>query len=325
MAVKLEDRKKAVEKPVYLFTGFLDGGKTTFIQDTLNTPEFEQENIRTLLLVCEEGEVEYDPTQFAHPENVYIEYIEDEDDLTEANLRTIAAKYRFDQVMVEYNGMWMMTSFFANMPRNWVIAQEMLFIDATTFIMFNQNMRQLCFDKMQTAELVVFNRCVKGFDKMPFHKEVRIANRKSTILYEYGPYDVEVDDIPDPMPFDKSGKRIRIEDDMYAEWYRDINEHEGDYEGKIVSFKGRVALAEDLPEGRFAFGRHIMTCCIEDIQFGGLMCVYANASGFKTGDWVELEAKVRSEYEAAYGEVGPVLYARSVEKCEPANPEVATF
>ena len=200
MPAKLEDRRKVVEKPVYLFTGFLDSGKTTFIQDTLNTPEFEQEDIRTLLLVCEEGELEYDPSQFAVPENVVIEYIAEEDDLTEANLRAIAAKYRFDRVMVEYNGMWMLTSFFANMPRNWVIAQEMLFIDATTFMMFNQNMRQLCFDKMQTAELVVFNRCEKGADMLPFHKEVRIANRKSQILYEYGPYDVEVESFPDPMP-----------------------------------------------------------------------------------------------------------------------------
>ena len=68
-----------------------------------------------------------------------------------------------------------------------------------------------------------------------------------------------------------------------------------------------------------------MTCCVEDIQFGGLMCVYEKADKFKTGDWVQIEAAVRIEYEEAYGEVGPVLYARSVKKCEPANPEVATF
>jgi len=321
MVQRLEDRK---EIPVYLFTGFLGGGKTTFIQDTLNTPEFDGD-VPTLLLVCEEGEVEYDQTAFASPENVFVEYIEDEEDLNQQKLAEINRKYRFDRVMVEYNGMWMLTSFFSSMPPNWVIAQEMCFFDATTFLMYNQNMRQQCFDKMQTAELVVFNRCTKGFDKMPFHKEVRIANRKSQILYEYGPYDVEPDNIPDPLPFDKNASRFKIEDDWYAEWYRDINENEDDYEGKIITVKGRVALSDELPAGKFAFGRHVMTCCVQDIQFAGLMCIYANSQDFKTGDWVEITAKVRIEYEEAYGEKGPVLYARTVTPCEPADPEVATF
>ena len=324
MAVRLEERQ-AREIPVYLFTGFLGGGKTTFIQDTLQTPEFDAE-VPTLMLVCEEGEVEYDVTKFASLENVFVEYIESEDELTRMNLQRLAAKYRFDRVLVEYNGMWMLGSLFQNMPNNWLIAQEMLFLNATTFLMYNQNMRQLCFDKLQTAELVVFNRCTKGFDKMPFHKEVRVANRRSQILYEYGPYDVEPDDIEDPLPFDKTKSKITIEDDYYAEWYRDINENEDDYEGKTLTVKGRVALAEDMNmKGRFAFGRHVMTCCVEDIQFAGLMCIYAGADEFKTGDWVEITAKVRIEYEEAYGEKGPVLYAKSVKPCAPAEPEVATF
>ncbi len=324
MAVKLEDRQ-AKEIPVYLFTGFLGGGKTTFIQDTLQTPEFDAD-VPTLMLVCEEGEVEYDVTKFASPENVFVEYIEEESELTRINLQRIASKYRFDRVLVEYNGMWLLQTLFQNMPNNWLIAQEMLFLDATTFLMYNQNMRQLCFDKLQTAELVVFNRCTKGFDKMPFHKEVRVANRRSQILYEYGPYDVEPDDIEDPLPFDKTQSKITIPDEFYAEWYRDINENENDYEGKTLTLRGRVAMAEDISaKGRFAFGRHVMTCCVEDIQFAGLMCIYANSEEFKTGDWVEITAKVRIEYEEAYGEKGPVLYAKSVAPCEPADPEVATF
>lgn len=324
MAVRLENRQ-ARELPVYLFTGFLGGGKTTFIQDTLNSPDFDPE-VPTLLLVCEEGEVEYDISAFAGPENVFVEYIDDEADLTRMALQKMESKYRFDRILVEYNGMWMLQSLFANLPPNWIVAQEMLFVDATTFLMYNQNMRQLCFDKMQTAELVVFNRCTKGFDKMPFHKEVRVANRRSQILYEYDPYDVEPDDIEDPLPFDKTQSKITISDDDYAEWYRDINENEDDYEGKTLTLKGRVAMAEDLStKGRFAFGRHVMTCCVEDIQFAGLMCIYANADDFKTGDWVEITAKVRVEYEEAYGEKGPVLYAKSVKACAPADPEVATF
>jgi putative membrane protein len=311
------------EIPVFLFTGFLGAGKTTFIQDTLGSSDFD-DGERTLLLLCEEGEVELEPDKFVN-KDVFIEVIENEEDLYEANLIKLANKHPVDRVMIEYNGMWMLQSLFEAMPRNWVIAQEMLMIDASTFLLYNQNMRQQTFNKLQTAELVVFNRCEKGFDKMPFHKEVRIANRRSQILYEYGPQDVEVDDIPDPLPYDKSKKEITIEDDWYAEWYRDINENDSDYEGKVITIKGRVALAEELPDGKFAFGRHVMTCCVEDIQFAGLMAIYARADEFNTGDWVEIKAKVRVEYEDAYREKGPVLYCKSVTPCEPTDPEVATF
>lgn len=318
----IEEGKRQMNIPVYLFTGFLGGGKTTFIQDTLTTPDFNGGE-RTLLLVCEEGEVGFDSTKFADP--VYIETIKDVKDLTPENLERIERKHEIDRVMVEYNGMWMLQSLFDNMPRRWVIAQEMTFFDGSTFLMFNKNMRQLCFDKMKTAELVIFNRCEKGFDKMPFHKEARIANRRSQIVYEYGPYDVEPDNIQDPLPYDKTADKMVIEDDWYAEWYRDVNECEDDYDGKTVTLRGRVALADDLPEGMFAFGRHLMTCCVQDIQFAGLLCIYDKDSELKTGDWVMVKATIKIEYTDVYKEKGPVLYCRTVAPCDPAEPEVATF
>ena len=45
------------EMPVYLFTGFLESGKTTFIKETLGDPRFNNGQ-RTLILLCEEGETE---------------------------------------------------------------------------------------------------------------------------------------------------------------------------------------------------------------------------------------------------------------------------
>ena len=311
------------ERPVYFFTGFLGSGKTTFLQETLESPEFGNDG-RTLLLVCERGEIEYEPEKFAGP-GVRVEQIKSEDELNEANLRRIAALGGFDRVVVEYNGMWEAQKFFAAMPEGWLIAQEMSLFDARTFLMYNQNMRQLCFNKMQTADMVVFNRCEKGFDKMPFHKEVRIANRRNMIVYEYGPNDIEPDDIIDPLPYDMSKSRIKIEDDWYAEWYRDINENEDDYDGKTFEIRGRVALSEELPDGMFAFGRHIMTCCEADIQFGGLLAYYSGGTEVKTGDWVEIVAKVRIEYTDVYKEKGPVLYIKNLNICKPCEPEVATF
>ena len=311
------------EIPVYFFTGFLGSGKTTFLKETLESPEFGNDG-RTLLLICERGEAEYEPEKFAGP-GVRIEQIKSEDELNEANLRMIAASGGFDRVVVEYNGMWESQKFFAAMPEGWLIAQEMALFDARMFMMYNRNMRQLCFNKMQTADLVVFNRCEKGFDKMPFHKEVRIANRKNMIVYEYGPNDIEPDDIEDPLPYDMTKSRIKIEDDWYAEWYRDINENEDNYDGKTLELRGRIALSEELPDGMFAFGRHVMTCCEADIQFAGLLAYYSGETEVKTGDWVEIVAKVRAEYTEVYKEKGPVLYVKNLNICKPCEPEVATF
>ena len=311
------------EVPVYFFTGFLGSGKTTFIKDTLESPEFGNDG-RDLLRICERGETDYEPEKFAGP-GVRVEQIKSEAELNQPKLGSIAAKGGFDRVVVEYNGMWENQKFFAAMPEGWLIAQEMALFDAKTFMMYNKNMRQLCFNKMQTADMVVFNRCEKGFDKMPFHKEVRIANRRNMIVYEYGPNDIEPDDIIDPLPYDMSKSRIKIEDEWYAEWYRDINENEDDYEGKTLELKGRVALSEELPDGQFAFGRHVMTCCEADIQFAGLLAYYSGATVLKVGDWVEITAKVRVEYAEAYKEKGPVLYIKNLNICKPCEPEVATF
>ncbi len=311
------------EIPVYLFTGFRGAGKTSCIKETLENHEFGDDG-RTLLLICENGEVQYEPEKFVGP-GVRVERIKTEAELNEVNLGRMDRQGGFDRVVVEMNGMWENQKLFAAMPPDWVIAQEMALFDTTTFMMYNKNMRQLCFNKMQTADMVVFNRCEKGFDKMPYHKEVRIANRRNMIVYEYGIDDIEPDDIIDPLPYDMNASKIKIEDEWYAEWYRDINENEDDYDGKTFIIKGRVALSDELPEGQFAFGRHVMTCCEADIQFAGLLAYYAGAEKLSVGDWIEITAKVRCEYTDAYQEKGPVLYIRNLKKCEACKPEVATF
>ena len=45
--------------PIYMVNGFLESGKTTFIQETLSDPYFSDGG-KTLLIACEEGEEEYD-------------------------------------------------------------------------------------------------------------------------------------------------------------------------------------------------------------------------------------------------------------------------
>lgn len=313
-----------MEIPVYLFTGFLESGKTTFIQEALEGSEFNVGE-RTLLLLCEEGEEEYSPNKF-FATNVFIENIEEEEQLTTEHLAELRAKHKAERVVVEYNGMWNLDTFYQNMPDEWMTYQEMMFADARSFLAYNQNMRQQVFDKLQSAELVIFNRCEKSFDKMDFHKIVRVANKKSQILYEYGKDDVEADDIEDPLPFDIEADIIEITDDVFAQWYRDINDEQDKYHGKFIKVKGRTVNGGGLPDDKFVLGRHIMTCCVEDIQFAGLVCKWTNdAVGLEHGGWYTISADIKVEEDPVYGEIGPVLYCTKAEKAEEAEPEVAQF
>lgn len=313
-----------MEIPVYLFTGFLESGKTTFIQEALEGEDFNSGE-RTLLLMCEEGEEEYHPSKFFGT-NVFIESIEEEEELTAEYLHELQVKHNAERVLIEYNGMWSLDTLYLNMPDEWLTYQEMMFIDARTFLTYNQNMRQLMFDKLKSAELVVFNRFTRDMDKLEYHKVVRAVNRKNQILYEYSKDDVEFDDIVDPLPFDVEADEFAIGDDAFAEWYRDINEEQEKYDGKTITVKGRSVIGGDLPDDKFVFGRHVMTCCVEDIQFAGVVCKWANASKLlEHGGWVTVTAKVKVEYDEVYGEAGPVLYCLKVEEAEEAHPEVAQF
>ena len=311
------------EIPVYLFTGFLDAGKTTFIQETMEDPAFN-DGQRTLLLVCEEGEAEYSPVKFASS-NVRTVTVEEEEDLTTDFLEKIQRESRCEKVVVEYNGMWMLDTLYNNMPEGWVVYQEMTFADAETFLMYNDNMRNLTVDKMKSTETIVFKHFTKDMDKMPYHKIVRTINRRCDIIYEYGPDNIELDNIEDPLPFDINAPVIEIQDKDYAMWYSDMNDDEAKYYGKTVKFKGRTLLGGGLDDDEFVIGRHIMTCCVQDIQFGGLVAKYADSQSLEHGGWAVITAKIQKEYNKMYQSEGPVYHVINLEKCQAPEEEVATF
>ena len=281
------------EIPVYLFTGFLDAGKTTFIQETLEDPQFNGGE-KTLVLMCEEGEAELMPIAFASS-NVKIVKVEDEEDLTTEYLMELEKSIGFERVVVEYNGMWMLDDFYNAIPTNWTVYQEMNFMDARTFLTYNKNMRNLVYDKMKSPEAVVFKHFDRSMDKMEFHKIVRAANRRCQILYEYSKDQVEFDNIEDPLPYDLDAPIVEIKDQDYAIWYADINEEESKYYGKTLKIKGRALIGGGLEDDETVIGRHIMTCCVEDIQFGGLVAKYEKAQELTHGEWVIVTAKVKND------------------------------
>lgn len=309
--------------PVYLFTGFLESGKTKFIQETLCDERFNKGE-RTLLLVCEEGEEEYEPEEFSG-KNVFIKVVEEENELNEDLLRGFIEETKAERAVVEYNGMWMLDSLYQAMPQEWVVYQEFMFADATTFLTYNQNMRQLTYDKLKSCELVVFNRFTREMDKMPYHKIVRGASRRADIAYEYAPDDVEYDDIEDPLPFDINAPIIEIGVDDYAIWYRDLTENPSNYEGKTVKFLCRALTRKKLPSKTFIVGRHVMTCCIEDTQFAALVCQWDQASKVVNDSWITLTAKIRYKFHVAYKQKGPVLTCVELEPAEAPENSIATF
>ena len=310
--------------PVYLFTGFLEGGKTKFIQETLEDRRFCNGE-KTLLLVCEEGEEEYAPEQFAS-DTVQIRVVEDQDSLTRENLEKWLAETRAERVVVEYNGMWMLDVLYNAMPEGWMVYQEFMFADSATFLSYNSNMRQLVYDKLKSAELVVFNRFdEKTMDKMAFHKIVRGASRRADIAYEGKNGKVVYDDIEDPLPFDINAPLVEIGDEDFALFYRDMADEPKKYEGKTVRFKCRCLVRKKLPANCFVVGRHVMTCCVEDIQFAALVCQWDKANTVKDDSWMILTAKVEFKFHRAYNRRGPVLSYISAESCEAPEQPVATF
>ena len=308
--------------PMYVFTGFLESGKTKFIQETLEDPRFNSGE-KTLLLVLEEGEEEYDLSRYPS-QNVYLE-TPDYDELSPEFLEGLRRKYNAERVVAELNGMHQAADFYMKTPDSWVIAQEVMFADAQTFQGYNANMRQLVVDKLMGAELVVFNRMTPGADIMPFHKIARAVNRKIDIMYEYTDGTSQFDEIIDPLPFDINASVIEIKDEDYALFYRDITEEPKKYDGKTVSFKGQVARLRREKEGMFAPGRFVMTCCEADITFMGLPCKFVGSEGLKPRSWVQVTAKVPVQRPPLFKGLGPSLTALRVAPPGAAQREVATF
>ncbi len=316
-------KKQPVETPIYLFIGFLESGKTKFIQETLEDKRFYSGE-RTLLLVMEEGEEEYDEGEFA-VKDVKIVYLSDKSELTEENLRRLQLEHNADRVIIEYNGMWLMEDLFSAMPDGWMIAQMMTFFDSATAISYNANMRQLVYDKIQGTQMVVFNRFEEGRDKMALHKIVRGITRQADIVYEHTDGRAEYDDIEDPLPFDLNASVVEIEDRDYAFFYRDLSENMDHYIGKTVKFKGIVATDKRLDDKNIVIGRHVMTCCEADIQYCGLACVLPYRLELKTRDWIVIEAEIAFTEHLIYKGKGPVLVAKKATVCDPPEEQLATF
>lgn len=313
----------SLQIPVYLFTGFLEAGKTKAIRETMEDPRFH-DGESTLLLLCEEGIEEIDVSRFKNG-NVFVEIIDESEQLKKDYLRTLQKKYKIERVVAEYNGMWQMKDFYENLPEKWFVYQEIMFADAKTFVNYNSNMRSLVVDKLTNAEMVIFNRSDENTDKDEIHKIIRGVSRRCAIAYEKADGTMEYDDTEDPLPFDINAPVIEIGDRDYALWYRDLIEEPDKYDGKIVKFKGIVAVSDKFPENIVVCGRHVMTCCADDIAYQGILTIIPDTVTLSNRDWVKITAELSNEYHKLYRSKGPVLRVKELEHSEKPEQEVATF
>ena len=319
--------------PVYLFVGQLESGKTKFIQETMEDPQFDSGD-KTLLLVCEEGEEEYDPDRFAFG-GVHVAQLEDKSELTRENLAALEQKSGCGRVIIEYNGMWLVQDLYDALPDNWLIYQCLATADGSTLKTYagDNAMRALLLDKLRGSELLVVNRAEHLNDdesRQLVHKLVRQASRRCDIAYEFADGSVAYDDIPDPLPFDVNAEVIDIPAEFFGVWYMDCMDDPNKYAGKTVKFLAQVCQTPRAGKNSFVPGRFAMTCCIQDIQFVGFPCKYDGYKALEQRSWITLTAKVNVKYHPIYqgqtpGAAGPVLTALAVEPAEAPRDDVVMF
>lgn len=312
----------AQEIPVYLFTGFMDSGKTTLVNETLFENDFA-EGGKGIIIMCEDGDVEYDLDKLKTV-NFQVVTIDSEEEFTEEKLKEINLQYLPEQVFIEYNGTWGMDKILEmNLPKDWIIVQSLATVDSTTFEMYMNNMRAMMQEQVFSSDVVIFNRTDDNTDRGKFRRLIKTINRKAQIVYERK--DGTIDERPEELPFDINQDIIELSDADYAIWYMDAMDNYKKYDGKKVKFRALVYNPDKLKKGIFVPGRFAMTCCIEDVTFIGFKCKYDKESEIPHKSWIDITAEIRVEFAREYKGKGPVLYPISIEPAEKPEDELVYF
>ena len=307
-------------KPVYVVNGFLESGKTEFICYTLAQPYFQVKG-RTLLLLCEEGEVEYDE-KLLKKSRTDLVLIEEEADFNASHLIELEKQYKPERILIEYNGMWNYKN--CKLPFHWTIEQQITTIDASTFPMYFTNMKSLLAEMLRKSEMIIFNRCDGVEDLSVYKRNVKAINQQADIIFEDS--EGEVNQIfEDDLPYSLDAPILELDNEGYGIWYLDSLDNLERYIGKTVQFVAMVLKPKEFPKGFFVPGRMAMTCCAEDMAFLGVACEYAQTDKLTDKQWVKVTAKVAKEFFADYGGEGPVLKAISVEQAKAPKEEVISF
>ena len=284
-----DGRIDIMKLPVYIINGFIESGKTEFIEYTLSQPYFEIEG-ETLLLLCEEGENEYEK-DFLESNHTVMSSIEEEAFFDPAQLSKIEKDFAPERIVIEFNGMWDAKN--VKLPENWEVQQQITMIEGI-------------------ADLSAYKRNVKAI------------NQSAEIIFEDA--EGELSQImEEELPYDLENPIINLDGKAYGIWYLDVLEQIERYIDKTVKFKAYVLKPSSFPEIVFVPGRMAMTCCADDMAFLGFACVYENAKALEPKEWIEVTATLKREYFAEYRGEGPVLYAKEIKKVQAPVDAVISF
>ena len=307
------------EIPVFLITGFLESGKTTFLQDTIGESYFAISG-NTLLLICEEGEEEYDP-QLLAANRTYPVVIENQEDLQPKGMERLRKKVHAERVIIEYNGTWDPRDL--ELPEGWFLHQQLMMVDGSTFETYFSNMRSFFGNNARNSEVIIVNRSTPEMDLPRIKRIFRSVNPACDVVFEGEEGELDAF-IEEDLPYDLNAPVIDLKAEDYGIWFLDASESPERYDGKTVRFTAMIHKQKDMPADSFVPGRMAMNCCEADMVFLGYLCHSPEAAAWKDASWVSLTAKVKKEFVQQYGEEGPVLYAQKLEPAQPI-PQPVTF
>ena len=213
-----------IRVPVFLITGFLESGKTTFLNGTLRQDYFQMDDT-TLLINCEEGECEYDEKDLKKYRTEFVQ-VGDQEEFTTEYLRKLDKKYRPGRVLLEYNPLWGVSRFEQmELPEGWGILQEIVTVDTSTFQVYMNNMKSLFVDMTRNAELVIFNRADPENQPLAnFRRSIKVTNPACQVMFE--DKDGTITDIfEDTVPYDLDADPITIVPLAKSSMYRSQTEH----------------------------------------------------------------------------------------------------
>ncbi len=308
--------------PVYLFTGFLESGKTTFIKEILKDEQFIG-NEKSVLFLCEEGieELEEKELKNAH---ITVVSVEDEDDFTAEFIKKHVKECKAGRIFIEFNGMWNFDNLFDNaLPEECAIAQSICTVDASTFSNYMSNMGSIMVEQFRDSDLVVFNRCSSNTKKIALRGSVKAVNVQARVIFENE--NGEIDESEDVLPFDIDAEIIEPEDYDYGILYEDMMSDPKKYNGKKIKIKVMAYDPEKYPPKFSILGRNAMTCCADDITPLGLICKFENDVELENKEWVEIVATVKETYVKQYESELPVLHVEKISSTQKPEDELVYF
>ena len=307
--------------PIFLINGQLDSGKTRFISETIEMGQFDDAK-KKLLIVCEEGEEEYDQQMLKDKEIDMV--VLEKEEFTEEKLTELDKQYDPWLVIVEYNGMWDPALIFqTSKPRGWQIYQSITLFDALSFKNQWNNMKSILAETVKYSDMVIFNRCRTSMDLGSYRRSMRALSPAVQIIFEDEKGEQVA--ISEQLPYDINSDIIELDDADYGIWYMDVSERPEVYQGKTVKFKGQVLKNKYFKDKNFVPGRQVMTCCAADLQFIGYISYYDHISSLENKQWVTVTATIKYEFQMAYKKKGPVLYVSEVVPAEAPQEEMVYF